>query len=160
MEKFTFFWGNNPKFKYAEFSQFFKCKFNINGVEFNCTEQWMHWKKAITFSDFNVAKQILKTDNPVEQKRLGRLVSNFNTDVWSSVAVDVVFRGNIEKFSQNIELLNKLKSTKNTILVEASPYDKIWGIGLKQSDPRSSDISQWQGQNLLGYILTRVRDIL
>lgn len=91
---------------------------------------------------------------------MGREVSNFNADIWSSVAFDIVFRGNIEKFSQNPQLLERIAKSKGTLLVEAAPNDEIWGIGLEASDPKAMDKTQWQGQNMLGIIVTRVRDIL
>lgn len=87
-------------------------------------------------------------------------MANFNAQIWSAVAVDIVFRGNIEKFSQNPDLLQLLSQSKGTLLVEAAPKDSIWGIGLVASDPRALHKNQWQGQNLLGNIVTRVRDIL
>lgn len=158
--KFTFFWEHKEDAIHPECSQFYKSSFTIDGIEFNCTEQWMHWKKAIIFGDQEMAQKILKAKSPFDQKKLGREVSNFNAAIWSSVAFDIVFRGNIEKFSQNLQLLERIAKSKGTLLVEAAPNDKIWGIGLEASDPKAMDKTQWQGQNLLGIIVTRVRDIL
>lgn len=158
--EFTFFWEHKADAVHPECSQFYKSPFVIDGIEYNCTEQWMHWKKAVIFGDQEVAQQILKAKSPFDQKKLGREVSNFNADIWSAIAVDIVFRGNIEKFSQNIHLLEALAKTKGTLLVEAAPNDKIWGIGLEASDPKAMNKALWQGQNLLGNIVTRVRDIL
>lgn len=158
--EFTFFWEHKAGAVHPECSQFYKSPFMIDGIEFNCAEQWMHWKKAILFGDQEVAQQILKAKSPFDQKKMGREVSNFNAQIWSAVAYDIVFHGNIEKFSQNLSLLEQLAKTKGTLLVEAAPNDKIWGIGLEASDPKAQDQEQWQGQNLLGDIVTRVRDIL
>ncbi|MDI2113266.1 NADAR family protein [Commensalibacter nepenthis] len=157
---YTFFWGHKEDAVHPECSQFYKSSFVINGIEFNCTEQWMHWKKAMIFGDQAVAQKILLAKSPFDQKKLGREVSNFNATLWGAVSVDIVFRGNIEKFSQNPELLKRLSLSQGTLLVEASPYDTIWGIGLDASDPKALHQDQWQGQNLLGNIVTRVRDIL
>lgn len=158
--EFTFFWEHQADAVHPECSQFYKSHFVIDRIEFNCTEQWMHWKKAITFGDQEIAQKILKTKSPFDQKKLGREVANFNAQIWSAVAVDIVFRGNIEKFSQNPDLLQLLSQSKGTLLVETAPKDSIWGIGLVASDPRALHKNQWRGQNLLGNIVTRVRDIL
>ncbi|MDI2091840.1 NADAR family protein [Commensalibacter oyaizuii] len=156
-EVFTFFWEHKVDAAYPEYSQFYPSSFWLEDIEFNCTEQWMHWRKAIAFGDEAVAQKILKAKSPFEQKKLGRQVANFNANIWEVVAQDIVFRGNIAKFSQNEKLLEKLAQSKGTLVVEASPYDAIWGIGLAANDPRAMDKTQWQGKNLLGYILTEVR---
>lgn len=158
--EFTFFWEHKEDAVHPECSQFYKSHFVIDGIEFNCTEQWMHWKKAVVFGDHEVASQTLKAKSPFDQKKLGRTVTNFNAEIWSVVAYDIVFRGNIEKFSQNPQLLEQLAKSNGTLLVEAAPNDTIWGIGLVATDPKAMDKEQWQGHNLLGNIVTRVRDIL
>lgn len=157
---FTFFWEHKEEAIHPECSQFYQSPFTINNITFNSCEQWMHWKKAILFNDLIIAKQILKEKSPFKQKNWGRKVKNFNAEIWSQIAPDIVFRGNIEKFSQNKDLLQRLSQTKDTLLVEASPYDVIWGIGLKASDPKALNPKEWRGQNLLGSILTRVRVVL
>ncbi len=153
IEQFTFFW-NGP------FSQWHPSVFKMNMMTFSCAEQWMMYHKAIMFEDHDIAAKIMATDNPKEQKALGRMVSNFEPDQWDEVARDIVFQGNIHKFTQNDQLEEVLLKTKGTTLVEASPYDKIWGIGLKESDPRALNRETWQGTNWLGEVLTEVRDFL
>ena len=106
------------------------------------------------------SRQILAADHPRQHKALGRKVKPFDVAVWKRECVAIVRAGNHAKFTQNPELLDKLLATKGTTLVEASPYDKIWGIGLAASDPRAKDPAQWKGQNLLGKILTELRDQL
>ena len=102
----------------------------------------------------------MDTDDPREQKRLGRLIEGFDEDTWNKVAVDVVTKGNFAKFSQNPEMKEWLLSTQDKILVEASPYDKIWGVGLREDDPQILDREQWDGTNWLGVALSNVRDML
>ena len=108
--------------------------------------------------DSNTAKQIMTSDNPMFIKQLGRKVKNFNEQTWSRYRRNIVKQGNISKFKQNPYLLQKLYNTKNKTLVEASPYDNIWGIGLYCDDPRSQDRNTWKGLNLLGEILTEIRE--
>lgn len=150
-EQFTFFWG-------GVFSQWYKSDFTIDDHKFNCCEQYMMWRKAILFEDDTTAGFILKSSDARHQKALGRLVENFDVEKWNAIARDVVYKGNYEKFSQNSELMPYLLDTSGTTLVEASKHDKIWGIGLVESDPRANNRDTWQGTNWLGEVLTKVRD--
>lgn len=152
-ERFTFFW-NGP------FSQWHLSDFTVNDITFNCAEQYMMYEKAMLFEDYDTAVKILETDDPWEQKALGRIVSNFDPNQWNKVARDIVFAGNVAKFTQNDQLKEVLLETKGTILVEASPHDKIWGIGLRAKDPRALNRETWRGTNWLGEVLTEVRDFL
>jgi ribA/ribD-fused uncharacterized protein len=150
-EKFTFFWG-------GPFSQWHKSEFNDHFRNYNCMEQFMMYHKAVLMGDDDTAKKILKTPfNPREYKALGRQVSPFDAKLWNEKSKEIVHKGNVFKFTQNQDLLKLLAATKETTLVEASPYDKIWGVGLKESDPRIQYRDQWKGRNLLGEILTEVR---
>ena len=166
-EKFTFFWKSD-----SCFSQWYPSKFIGQGImwhdekylkglpneiEFNCAEQYMMYHKAMLFLDRETAKEILKTKNPKEQKRLGRKVANFNEKVWKQKRSSIVYWGNERKFQQNENCLSKLLGTAGTTLVESSPYDKVWGIGLSKFDQRAYDRGQWNGLNLLGEILTLLR---
>ena len=112
------------------------------------------------FGDTAVAGAILLTDNPAEQKDLGRMVSNYNDAAWAAVRVDIMVEGLFEKFNQNTKLKDALLATGNTVLVEASPYDTIWGIGYAEDHPNATDSTKWRGQNLLGITLMKVRDRL
>lgn len=134
--------------------------FEENGVGFITAEHYMMYYKALIFGDLETAGKILKTIHPRDVKRLGRQVANYDDSVWNAKRFDVVVNGNILKFSQNPELLEDLRKYKNKIFVEASPEDKIWGIGLHYEDDRVLDDSLWQGQNLLGNAINRVIDIL
>ena len=151
--KFTFFWSNA-----SPFSNWHKCYFKENEIEFNCSEQYMMYHKAKLFGDDEIAQKVLNTKDAREHKALGRQVKNFDPVKWNSVAKDIVYKGCRLKFEQNVDLMVKLLDTKGTTLVEASPYDKVWGIGMAESDPRADDVTQWQGTNWLGEVLTILRD--
>ena len=116
--------------------------------------------KARLFGDEESLLQILESSDPKAAKALGRKVKNFDSSVWDENARRLVTEGNIAKFSQNSHLQEFLLGTGDTVLVEASPYDRIWGIGLKADDERSKNPATWQGQNLLGFALMDVREAL
>lgn len=153
MSQFTFFWQNR-----SPFSNWYPSKFTHNGINFTRGEQYMMYQKAMLFGDSEVAQAILLTDNPKEQKDLGRLVRNYDDAKWAAVRVDVMVEGLFEKFNQNEYLKQALLDTGDTEIVEASPYDRIWGIGWTEEDPEAQDKSKWRGQNLLGIVLMKVRD--
>lgn len=116
--------------------------------------------KALMFGDEVKAKQIMKSHDPREQKRLGREVKGFDPAAWAEVAVDLMVPALVEKFTQSKALLAEILSSGDDLIVEASPYDKIWGIGLAEDDPRALDQSQWQGTNWLGIALMKAREII
>ncbi len=154
-EQFTkFFESNSP------FSNWYIASFTIDDITFNCTEQHMMYGKAMLFGDKETAADILKEKVPREQKKLGRLVKNFNKKIWEENCKQIVYEGNKGKFTQNPKLLKRLMDTSGTTLVEASPFDNIWGIKLSADDPRSNHRSTWQGTNWLGEVLTKLRDDL
>ena len=111
--------------------------------------------KASLFDDEEMLQEILVAPNP---KSLGRKVRNFDKDVWDSNCIEIVKQGNIAKFKQNLAHHDLLKSTAGTILVEAAPRDRIWGIGMGSANKKAQDPLQWRGRNLLGFVLTEVRD--
>jgi len=150
IEKFAFFWGGTM-------SQWAPSTFVIDGVEFNTCEQYMMYKKALMFHDYKIASDIMKADRPREQKALGRKVSNFNKDVWEKYCKEIVYDANMAKFTQNPDMLEELMFTVGKTLVEASPKDDIWGIGLKEDDPLAQDRATWKGTNWLGEAIQRVR---
>lgn len=150
-EKFTLFWGGPA-------SQWHPSPFKLDGMDFNCAEQYMMFAKAVVFADYESMEKIMATDSPSTQKALGRKVKGFDKDVWEVGARSLVYAANWAKFTQNPDLWEWLKSTAGTTLVEASPYDKIWGIGLSEEDPRCLDRNLWQGTNWLGEVVTQVRE--
>ncbi|WPA99512.1 uncharacterized protein RHO25_004130 [Cercospora beticola] len=130
-----------------------------NNQTFNCAEQYMMYHKAILFNDLDVASQIMQTDNPRQHKSLGARVKNFSDKAWNKEKTNIVENGNWLKFTQSEELKTWLLSTGESELVEASPYDRIWGIGFMAGDALKVERSSW-GENLLGKVLMRVRDRL
>ena len=115
-------------------------------------------EKARLFGDEEVEKEIMNTSDPKLMKALGRKVRNFDPQVWDKVKYSIVLNGNYYKFTQNKEMMDFLLSTGNKILVEASPMDTIWGIGLGKDNEKAHNIASWRGQNFLGFALMEVRD--
>ncbi|KAK2188003.1 hypothetical protein NP493_147g01038 [Ridgeia piscesae] len=154
-EKYVFFWGNS-----SPFSQWYPCIFTVDGVEYCCAEQYMMHQKALLFGDDESAKKIMATSNPKDQKALGRRVHPFDPNVWKEKCRNIVEKGNLSKFSQNPDLKQTMLATAGSVLVEASPRDTIWGIGLGAGNPKAKTKSTWRGKNWLGYALTNVRERL
>ena len=142
------------------FSQWHPTPFEIGGERFNCAEQWMMVSKARLFGDEAAARVILASDDPAVQKRAGQSVVGFETSVWEGWKIDIVWRGNIAKFAANPGAARQLRATGDAMLVEANPRDWIWGVGLAVDDPAAHDPAEWKGGNLLGRILTKVREDL
>lgn len=127
---------------------------------FNCCEQWMMACKAFVFSDVETFELIINETNAAKHKDLGRQIKNFAPDTWNLLKYDIVLMGNRLKFSQNPDLLEFLTQYhKQTIFVEAAPWDKIWGNGLASNDPKCFDIRFWDGENLLGQAIGEVRKL-
>ncbi|MFK7807347.1 MAG: NADAR family protein [Saprospiraceae bacterium] len=133
---------------------------DTDGKVYNCCEQYMMFKKAELFKDFEIAKQILEEPAPANQQKLGRLISGFSPEVWDRNKIGIVWYGNYLKFSQHEDLRDRLISTGNRIMAEASPYDLIWGIGFRANDDLALDQKNWKGQNLLGKVLMSLREAL
>ncbi len=129
-------------------------------IPYNCSEQYMMHQKALLFNDFETAQAIMFKKHPREQKELGRKVRNFDFSIWSSHAQQIVYEGCFYKFTQNKDAYEYLLSTAGTYLVEASPYDTIWGIGIGKDNPKIHDPKNWKGSNWLGQVLTSLREDL
>lgn len=151
---------HNPDEENGYLSNWYPSAFVVNGVGFSSAEQYMMYKKAVCFGDWDTAKEILCTDDVAQIKELGRQVSNYNESYWNGTRQIVVFEGLLAKFSQNENLKNQLKATGDAILAECAVKDRIWGIGLSMKDSDRFEISRWKGQNLLGYTLMMVRERL
>ncbi len=159
---YVFFWGHKPVDRVGKncLSQWFPCKFSVSGIEYNCAEQYMMAEKARTFGDNETLAKIMAATDPKEIKSLGREVRNFDAEIWGRKSREVVYRGNLAKFGLNAELRAFLLSTGDDVLVEASPYDKIWGIGMSVNDKGIEDPKNWKGSNFLGIALMEVRAFL
>ncbi|EJT8158355.1 NADAR family protein [Listeria monocytogenes] len=162
--KYIFFWGQQPaedgKISKSCFSQWWICSFKVDGVEYNCAEQFMMAEKAKLFNDMEMREKILAAKHPKQAKDFGRLIRGFQEDIWLKNRFNIVMRANQAKFSQNEELKKFLMQTKKRILVEASPVDKIWGIGMAADNKNVENPLYWKGLNLLGFALMAVRDEL
>ncbi len=150
-DDFVLFW-------HGPFSQWYPCEFTLGGAKYNCTEQYMMAKKALFFEDEQSWLKIMACDSPKVQKAIGRTVTNFDVEKWKDVCEEIVYVGNYAKFTQDDYLKSVILGTENRTLVEASPYDKIWGIGLAETDPKALNPDSWQGLNLLGIALMKVRE--
>jgi ribA/ribD-fused uncharacterized protein len=144
--------GPNPWF-----SNWYPSRFRLNGKEFGCVEQYMMWQKARLMGDAATACKILATTAPSSMKALGRQVKNFDEQLWARERENVVYAACLAKFQQDEVLGRKLRATQGATIVEAAPYDCIWGIGLARNDARALDEKRWLGLNLLGKALMRVR---
>lgn len=151
---------HNPDEPYGFLSNWYRSEFSFDGIKFTSMEQYMMYKKAILFEDAEIASQILKTDDVVLIKELGRKVSNYNDTVWNGMRQVVIYKGLLEKFRQNDDLKKSLLDTGDNMLAECAVKDCVWGIGLSMTDNNKNDINAWRGQNLLGFSLMLVRDEL
>jgi ribA/ribD-fused uncharacterized protein len=162
--RLLFFWGHQPPkeggVSVSCFSQWWPASFEEAGERYPTAEHWMMAKKARLFGDETVARAILAAPNPKAAKELGRAATGFDAALWEANKRRIVTEGNELKFRQNPSLAAFLLSTGDAVLVEASPVDPIWGIGLAANDPGALDARQWRGENLLGFILMNVRDRL
>ena len=144
----------------SAFSQWTPSQFTVDLVEYNCAERFMTASKARLFGDDTALSAILASDDPREQKRLGRQVRHFDHDLWQTECENIVLHDNLAKFSKNEEMRLALIRTGDRRLAQASPHDNLWGIGLSACDPRASSPDSWCGQNLLGRALEHAREIL
>ena len=150
-EKYVFFWD-------GIYSQWYQSPMEIDGVKYNCCEQYMMHQKALHFGDKETAEMIMKAESPRDQKQLGRQVKGFNKEMWDAACVSIVYKGNYAKFTQNEKLKAELLMTGDRIMVEASPYDKIWGIGMGENEQGVDDPKNWKGLNLLGWSIQLVKN--
>jgi ribA/ribD-fused uncharacterized protein len=162
--EYLFFWGHTPRkpgiIDKSCFSQWYASTFIVNGIVYQTAEHWMMAGKASLFNDSDSLENILSADKPAEAKSIGRLVKNFDPEIWSASSYAIVVEGNRHKFLQHEALQNFLLQTGDKIIVEASPADPIWGIGLPQDNKEAKNPFQWRGTNLLGFALMEVRDFL
>jgi len=153
---FLFFWKALPA-RPGCLSQWWQQPFTVDGVEYGSAEHWMMAGKARLFGDDEALERILAAEHPALVKKLGQGVRDFDDAVWKANRFQIVVAGNRAKFGQDPELAEYLVGTGDRVLVEASPLDRIWGIGLAEDDPRATNPDQWRGLNLLGKALMEVR---
>jgi len=152
-DKFIFFWGGT-------FSQWCPSPFEIDGVKYNCCEQYMMAKKALLFGDYDSHREIMLEKSPALQKAMGRKVRGFDKVKWEKYCRKFVYDANLAKFTQNPKMLQELVNSGTKEIVEASPEDTIWGIGLHESNPHVLDKSKWRGTNWLGEAIMQVRETI
>lgn len=150
-DNYVFFWS-------GIYSQWYKAPMVIDKIEYNSCEQYMMHQKALLFGDTEIAELIMKESNPKEQKKYGRMIKNFDKSTWEKNCLSIVYEGNLAKFTQNSELMAAMLSTGDRTFVEASPLDNIWGIGMDENAMGIEDPSFWLGLNLLGQVLTLVKN--
>jgi ribA/ribD-fused uncharacterized protein len=166
---FRFFW-RLPQREMKElgdwiFSQWYRAPFTVKGITYATAEHWMMSAKARVFQDHDTLTKITEDSlrerpSPDQMKQLGRAVKGFDPDVWDRYKFDIVVNGNMLKFGQNFELRDYLLATGDAVIVEASPYDKVWGNGLAEDHSEARDPTKWKGENLLGFALMKVRQRL
>jgi ribA/ribD-fused uncharacterized protein len=162
--KYLWFWGHRPQrdgsIGAGCLSQWWPAGFTVDGRTFRTAEHYMMWRKAMLFGDTEMATRILAAGHPRAAKMLGRRVSGFDEKIWAEQRFAIVTEASRAKFGQNDDLRAWLIGTGRRVLVEASPTDRVWGIGLTAADPRAADPAQWRGLNLLGFALMRARSDL
>lgn len=150
------FWKDYEENGYL--SNWHKSNFKVDGINYNCMEQFIMAEKSKLFNDKRAWNNIMKASKPNHQKRIGRQVRGFCDNIWNDNKVGIVLKGLRNKFTQNQELKEMLLNTKDAILVESSPFDKIWGAGLDKKEVLRTDFRYWKGENLLGFALMKIRD--
>lgn len=162
--KYLFFWGHQQRgddvITPSCLSQWYERGFTVDGHHYPTAEHWMMAGKARLFKDEEVLQKILDTPKAPVAKKLGREVRNFDVSSWRKHMVSIVTEGSYHKFSQNEDLKAWLLTTGNKVLVEASPFDSIWGIGMNKAQAEAVSPDEWKGENWLGWCLMEARDRL
>ncbi|MEU6687674.1 NADAR family protein [Streptomyces sp. NPDC046832] len=162
--KYLHFWGHRPRpdgrIGASCLSQWWPAPFTVDGVTYATAEHWMMAGKARLFEDAAAERAVLVAEHPAEAKKAGRLVRGFDEAVWARERFRIVVEGSVHKFAAHPELQGYLLGTGERVLVEASPVDRVWGIGLAADDEAAGDPQQWRGPNLLGFALMEARERL
>ncbi|MFJ3495341.1 NADAR family protein [Streptomyces sp. NPDC086091] len=158
------FWGHTPRpdgrLGASCLSQWWPSPFTVSGVEYATAEHWMMAAKARLFGDGEAERRALAAGHPAQAKKAGRLVRGFDETVWERERFGIVVEGSVHKFASDPELRRFLLGTGDRVLVEASPVDRVWGIGLAATDEAAADPERWRGPNLLGFALMAARERL
>ena len=159
--KYVFFWGHKPSadgsVSASCFSQWWPVEFTVDGHVYRSAEHYMMAGKAMLFGDPGMAEKIRAVEHPSEAKKLGRLVAGFDEEVWRERRFEIVVEAGVAKFGQHPELRDFLLGTGERVLVEASPRDRIWGIGMGAANENAEVPENWRGLNLLGFALMETR---
>ena len=162
--KWLHFWGHRPhpdgRLSASCLSQWWPSPFEVEGVRYATAEHWMMAEKARLFGDAEAERAALTATSPAAAKKAGRLVRDFDETTWQEKRFEIVVAGSVHKFASDEGLRGFLLGTGNRVLVEASPVDRVWGIGLAADDPRALDPDRWRGLNLLGFALMEARERL
>jgi ribA/ribD-fused uncharacterized protein len=161
---YVYFWGHTPlrdgSVGTGCLSQWWPVPFTVGGITFTTAEHFMMYRKAELFGDADAAARIVAASHPRQAKMLGRRVRDFDEQIWEKHRYDIVVDACLAKFGQHADLRSFLLGTGERVLVEASPTDRVWGIGLSGTDERAADPAQWRGLNLLGFALMEARATL
>lgn len=159
--KYLHFWGHRPlpdgRIGASCLSQWWPSRFVVDGVTYETAEHWMMAGKARLFGDAEAERRVLAAGHPSLAKKAGRLVRDFDEEIWQRERFGIVVEGSVHKFASDARLREFLLSTGERVLVEASPVDRVWGIGLAATDEAASDPERWRGPNLLGFALMEAR---
>jgi ribA/ribD-fused uncharacterized protein len=159
--KYLLFWGHRPRpdgrVGPSCLSQWWPSPFTVDGVTYGTAEHWMMAGKARLFGDAEAERRVLAAEHPAEAKKAGRLVRDFDEATWERERFGLVVEGSVHKFTAHADLRMFLLNTGDRVLVEASPVDRVWGIGLAADDAAATDPERWKGPNLLGFALMEAR---
>jgi ribA/ribD-fused uncharacterized protein len=162
--KFVLFWSHRAsrdgQLSAACFSQWWPASFKVDGQTFGSAEHYMMWRKACLFDDRQRAGEILHAKSPAQAKAIGREVSGFDDETWTQHRWEIVVAGSVAKFGSDPALRDYLLGTGRRVLAEASPVDRVWGIGLAADSDNAEKPQQWRGLNLLGFALMEARQRL
>jgi ribA/ribD-fused uncharacterized protein len=162
--RYLFFWGHRPRpdgqVGASCLSQWWPSPFEVDGVTYGTAEHWMMAEKARLFGDAEAERLVLAAEHPAQAKKAGRLVRGFAEDIWERERFRIVVEGSVHKFAAHADLRAFLLNTGTRVLVEASPVDRVWGIGLSADDAAARDPERWRGPNLLGFALMEARERL
>lgn len=162
--KYLHFWGHRPRpdgrVGASCLSQWWPSPFVVDGVTYATAEHWMMAAKARLFEDQEAERRVLAAGHPSQAKKAGRLVRGFDERIWQRERFGIVVEGSVHKFAAHDDLREFLLNTGERVLVEASPVDRVWGIGLAADDEAASDPERWRGPNLLGFALMAARERL
>ncbi|MFJ3307961.1 NADAR family protein [Streptomyces sp. NPDC086549] len=160
--KYLHFWGHRPRpdgrIGASCLSQWWPSPFVVDGVEFATAEHWMMAGKARLFGDPEAERRVLAAGHPSQAKKAGRLVRDFDEAIWERERFRIVVEGSVHKFTAHAGLREFLLNTGDRVLVEASPVDRVWGIGLAADDEAAQHPERWRGPNLLGFALMEARE--